>query len=93
MVCFNNNLITILFLILGVENMIWPGLNAPIIKGRDLIKRTKLPPDPDRESRLIKLRDSMGSFRSMRLSPTERGWSGNKMPGRSIGPPQSINEC
>lgn len=73
--------------------MIWPGLNAPIIKGRDLIKRTQLPPDPERESRLIKLRDSMGTFRSIKLSPTERGWSGNKMPGRSIGPPQSINEC
>lgn len=76
----------------GVENMIWPGLNAPIIKGQDLIKRTKLPPDTERQARLIKLRDSMGTFKTLRLSPTERGWSGNKMPGRSIGPPDSINE-
>lgn len=73
--------------------MIWPGLNAPIIKGKDLIKRTQLPPDPEREARLIKIRDAMGTFRSLRLSPTERGWSGNKMPGRSIGPPDPINEC
>uniref|UniRef100_A0A2S2NHX0 Small ribosomal subunit protein uS5m n=1 Tax=Schizaphis graminum TaxID=13262 RepID=A0A2S2NHX0_SCHGA len=76
----------------GVDNIIWPGLNAPIIKGRDLIKRTKLPPDPERQARLIKLRDSMGTFKMLRLSPTERGWSGSKMPGRSIGPPDSINE-
>ncbi|VVC40616.1 Ribosomal protein S5, N-terminal,Ribosomal protein S5 domain 2-type fold,Ribosomal protein S5, C- [Cinara cedri] len=76
----------------GVDNMVWPGLNAPIIKGRDLIKRTQLPPDPDREARLIKLRDAMGTFRFLKLMPTERGWSGNKMPGRSIGPPDSINE-
>jgi small subunit ribosomal protein S5 len=81
------------FLIIGVDNIIWPGLNAPIIKGRDLIKRTKLPPDPERQARLIKLRDSMGTFKMLRLSPTERGWSGSKMPGRSIGPPDSINEC
>lgn len=73
--------------------MVWPGLNAPIIKGRDLINRTKLPPDTERQARLIKLRDSLGTFKFLKLSPMERGWSGNRMPGRSIGPPDPINEC
>lgn len=82
-----------ILLFIGVDNIVWPGLNAPIIKGRDLIKRTQLPPDTERQARLIKLRDSMGTFRLLRLLPTERGWSGNKMPGRSIGPPDPINEC
>lgn len=42
--------------------------------------------------KLIKLRDSMTKFRRLRLSPIERGWSGAKMPGRSIGPPDPVGE-
>ena len=34
----------------------------------------------------------MSGFRSNRISPLERGWSGYKMPGRSIGPPDTIGE-
>lgn len=40
--------------------------------------------------KLIKLRDSMTKFRRIRLSPIERGWSGSRMPGRSIGPPDAV---
>lgn len=72
--------------------MVWPGLNAPVIRGRELISQQKLPEDPDREANLIKLRDEMGTFKYMKLSPIERGWSGAKMPGRSIGPPDPIGE-
>lgn len=72
--------------------MLWPGLTAPIIRGRELIQQQKLPEDPDREANLIKLRDEMGSFKYAKLSPIERGWSGAKMPGRKIGPPDPIGE-
>lgn len=34
----------------------------------------------------------MGNIRHAKLSPLERGWSGSKMPGRSIGPPDAIGE-
>jgi len=34
----------------------------------------------------------MGQFRPLRLSPLERGWSGVKMGGRSIGPPDPIGQ-
>ncbi|ROT76006.1 28S ribosomal protein S5, mitochondrial [Penaeus vannamei] len=76
----------------GRENIVWPGLNAPILRGKELIQQQKLPQDTEREAKLIKMRDTMGVFRPLRLDPLERGWSGNKMPGRSIGPPDPIGE-
>ncbi|XP_047490304.1 28S ribosomal protein S5, mitochondrial-like [Penaeus chinensis] len=76
----------------GRENIVWPGLNAPILRGKELIQQQKLPKDTEREAKLIKMRDTMGVFRPLRLDPLERGWSGNKMPGRSIGPPNPIGE-
>lgn len=45
-----------------------------------------------RMEKLIKLRDSMTKFRRLKLNPIERGWSGTRMPGRSIGPPDPIGE-
>lgn len=34
----------------------------------------------------------MTKFRRLKLSPIERGWSGTKMPGRSIGAPDPVGE-
>lgn len=31
----------------GKTNMLWPGLNAPIIRGKELVKQQKLPDNPD----------------------------------------------
>lgn len=76
----------------GKANIIWPGLSAPIIRGRELVEQQKLPEDPEREKKLIELRNTMGFFRFSKLSPIERGWSGAKMPGRSLGPPDPIGE-
>jgi len=76
----------------GKENIVWPGLNAPIIRGKELVKREKLPKDEERMNEILKLRDNMGRFRPLRLDPLERGWSGNRMPGRSIGEPDAIGE-
>lgn len=76
----------------GKANMVWPGLSAPIIRGKELVEQQKLPEDPEREKKLIQLRDQMGSFKYAKLSPIERGWSGSKMPGRSVGPPDPIGE-
>lgn len=77
---------------IGKANIVWPGLNAPIVQGKELLERRQLPPDPDREAKLVKMRDTMGQFRPLLLSPLERGWSGTKMHGRSIGPPDPIGE-
>ena len=72
--------------------MVWPGLNAPVLQGKELVIQRELPPDTEREAKILKLRDTMGLFRPLRLSPLERGWSGTKMHGRSIGPPDTLGE-
>ena len=76
----------------GNKNILWPGLNAPIIKGKEIVQQQILPSDNDREKSLLKLRDSVAGFRVMKIDPIDRGWSGSKMPGRSIGPPDSIGD-
>lgn len=77
---------------LGKANIQWPGLSAPIIRGRELVQRNQLPADPDREAKIIKMRDAMASKKFQKISTLDRGWSGNKMPGRSIGAPDQIGE-
>lgn len=42
--------------------------------------------------KLRKIRDEMGNFRVFRINPIDRGWSGSKMPGRSIGAPDAVGE-
>lgn len=72
--------------------MVWPGLNAPIIQGKELIQQRQLPPDPEREAKIFKIRDSVTTGRVVKVNPLDRGWSGNKLPGRSIGAPDPIGE-
>lgn len=76
----------------GRANIVWPGLSAPIVRGKELIQQTQLPPDPEREAKIFKLRDSASNMRAFKLNSLDRGWSGHKMPGRSIGPPDPIGE-
>ncbi|XP_052888115.1 28S ribosomal protein S5, mitochondrial [Anopheles moucheti] len=76
----------------GKANIVWPGLSAPVIRGRELVQQQKLPEDKEREAKLRRIRDEMVNFKRLKLSPLERGWSGSKMPGRSIGPPDAIGE-
>lgn len=45
-----------------------------------------------REAKLHKFRDEMSGFRFQKIAPLDRGWSGSKMPGRSIGPPDPVGE-
>lgn len=77
---------------LGKANIVWPGLSSPIIRGKEIIEQQQLPEDPEREQNLIKIRDQMGKTRYGKVSSLDRGWSGSKMPGRSIGPPDPVND-
>lgn len=76
----------------GKINMLWPGLTGPIMRGSTVMKQQQLPEDPEREGKLIKLRDSMQNRRSRRIHPLERGWTSAKMGGRSLGPPDPVND-
>ena len=74
----------------GVKNMIWPGLNAPIIQGNELIERKELGPDKEYQEKLIKMRDQMSKLRKAYVHPMDRGWSSTRLAGRWIGPPNPV---
>ncbi|KAF0305218.1 28S ribosomal protein S5, mitochondrial [Amphibalanus amphitrite] len=75
----------------GKVNMMWPGLNAPVLRNGELVRQQSQPRDEQRESRLQAIRDQFTDQRSFKLTPLERGWSGNRLPGRSIGPPDAVD--
>lgn len=77
---------------LGKNSRVWPGLNSPVLRGYELVHSQKMTDSHDKVNGIMKLRDSMSNFRIMKLNPIDRGWSGSKMPGRSIGPPDSVGE-
>lgn len=72
--------------------MLWPGLNAPIVQGREVLRQQSLPPDEDRERRLIEIRNKLAIRKRPKIHPLERGWSGNRLPGRSLGPPDPVGD-
>ncbi len=86
-------IILVIFSFKGRDNVLWPGLNTPIMKGRNVLKIEKLPPDPDRELKLVQMRDEMSKIQYPALPPLLRGWSGNRYPGQSLGPPDPIGDC
>uniref|UniRef100_A0A8D8TFP6 Small ribosomal subunit protein uS5m n=1 Tax=Cacopsylla melanoneura TaxID=428564 RepID=A0A8D8TFP6_9HEMI len=76
----------------GKTNIVWPGLSAPVIRGREIVRQTQLPPDPERQAKLIALRDRQSQGKKRTVAPLERGWSGGKAGGRSLGPPDPVGE-
>lgn len=47
-----------------------------------------------REANLHKIRDAQNiRAKRFKMSPLERGWSGQKMQGRKLGPPDPIGDC
>ncbi|XP_046746307.1 28S ribosomal protein S5, mitochondrial [Diprion similis] len=77
---------------IGKANIVWPGLTSPVIRGRELIQQQKLPEDPERMANLARMRDENTGRRSFKIHSLDRGWSGSKLPGRSIGPPDPRGE-
>jgi len=71
----------------GKVNMVWPGLNAPVVEGQTVMKIARLPDKEKEESAQQKV-----SIKRRKLNPLERGWSGVKMGGRSIGPPDPVGD-
>jgi len=80
-------------LFLGKANMLWPGLNAPVARGTELMTYKRLPPNPDYEQALVRSRDEASRIRYRSLPPLLRGWSGSRFPGQSVGPPDPIGDC
>ena len=76
----------------GKIKMLWPGLTSPILQGKALIQQQKLPDDPDYENKLIAIRDSSNKFKRTKAHPLLRGWTGAKLGGTRIGPPDPVGE-
>lgn len=74
----------------GAINMVWPGLNAPILKGREVVMQKRLPQDKDYMVNLLKVRNEMDTYRKTKQHPLDRGWSGVLSQGKWNGPPSPI---
>ncbi|XP_076666179.1 mitochondrial ribosomal protein S5 [Andrena cerasifolii] len=72
--------------------IMYPGLNAPIMRGDYLVKQHKLPENPEREKELQQLQSQSSILKRMKQLALERGWSGGRMGGRKLGPPDPIDE-
>jgi len=76
----------------GKYNMLWPGLNSPVIRGRDMVDRQRLPENPERMKKLIEFREMQQVKKRRKFSPIERGWSGGNPKGQFFGPPDPIGD-
>ncbi|RXG72748.1 28S ribosomal protein S5, mitochondrial [Armadillidium vulgare] len=79
-------------IVYGEENVVFPGLNAPVFSGNALSRIEERPKDETRTKKLEEIRNSMGKYRRTRLNPLERGWTSSNWAGKSIGPPISQTE-
>lgn len=78
--------------VLGRSNIQWPGLNAPVVQGRDVLSISERPPDPMREQKLLEVRNRLDRFRRLSIPPNERGFTGGSPAGKSLGTPDPFNE-
>lgn len=74
----------------GEKNFIWPGLNAPLTKGKEIVQIQESKPDQSYHDNLIKMRDQMEKRKRASVHQLERGWSGTKLLGKWIGPPDPV---
>ncbi|XP_011505285.1 PREDICTED: 28S ribosomal protein S5, mitochondrial [Ceratosolen solmsi marchali] len=76
---------------IGKLNMVWPGLNAPVMQEVNIVKPHKVSTNLDRELQSTTSTDLL-KRRSRKVHPLLRGWTSAKLGGKSIGPPESSNE-
>lgn len=74
----------------GRINMVWPGLNAPVFQGKQRVEQQKLPQNKDYLTEILKIRNEMDTYHKRLMHPLDRGWSGSRVVGRWIGPPDAI---
>lgn len=68
-------------------------MSSPIIRGRELVQRQKLPSDENYQENLNKLRKTTVKAKRLRVAPIDRGWSGGSARGRKAGPPDPVGDC
>lgn len=72
----------------GRGGFLWPGLNAPVVKGGAVQSFSKRGAAEQEEvsAELLRQRDEWDKRRKMKVK-RERGWTGNSWGGISLGPP------
>ncbi|XP_078034963.1 mitochondrial ribosomal protein S5 [Augochlora pura] len=75
----------------GKIGMVFPGLNSPISRGSVMVKREKLPDNPEREKELLKLQSQYSNVRRNKIHPLQRGWTSASVAGRKVGPPDPVD--
>ena len=71
----------------------WPGLNTRLMDEKMRLQINQLPPNPNYQNELVKIRQKMGRFSRKGEAPLIRGWTGSWPPGKSAGPPDPVNKC
>eukprot|EP00057_Strongylocentrotus_purpuratus_P015530 XP_011670004.1 PREDICTED: 28S ribosomal protein S5, mitochondrial isoform X2 [Strongylocentrotus purpuratus] len=74
----------------GRAQIAWPGLNAPVVQGKEVLTIQKKLPDPEKEERLRLMREQWDKKRKRTVPPEERGWTSKSWGGRTLGPPDPI---
>ncbi|KAK6639541.1 hypothetical protein RUM43_007814 [Polyplax serrata] len=69
----------------GTDRIQWPGLNTPVLQSNTMMQIQRLPPSENKTVNEAPL----STRKFPRIHPMERGWSGRKMEGRNLGPPES----
>ncbi|XP_076235168.1 mitochondrial ribosomal protein S5 [Calliopsis andreniformis] len=73
----------------GKIPILFPGLNSSVVKGDHLIEMRKLPKSEQKEVPAIQ--PQVFSRKRVKQHPLERGWTGNIMGGRKLGPPDPVH--
>jgi hypothetical protein len=63
-----------------------------VFEGKDVKSISIGAEDTDRMSRLAELRNKMEKFRRLSIPANERGFTGGTPNGKSVGPPESVND-
>lgn len=75
---------------LGPVRALLPGFDSPPIKGKIYSAAEQLqylPPDPDRQARILEKQQDVRRKKKQRMHPLLRGYSGTKTEGRKLGWP------
>ncbi|KAK2581710.1 hypothetical protein KPH14_002196 [Odynerus spinipes] len=76
----------------GKIKFLFPGLNTPVVRGKEVMSQQRLPDDPNRDEKLRQLRDSMGTRKVDKNKTLLRGWTSHKPGGSKVGPPKPEGE-
>lgn len=66
---------------IGKLNIIWPGLNSQVVKGREVVEIKQMPQDDSYSQNLVEIRNQLDTYMKVRVNPLSRGWSGGSPHG------------